>query len=90
MDDCIFCKILDGEIPNRTVYEDDRTLAFLDVNPLSRGHTLVIPKTHHERVGGLSAEHRDALFSTLGRLAPAVEDAVDADVSMDDRGEGRD
>lgn len=87
MDDCIFCKILDGEIPSRTVYEDEETFAFLDVNPLSRGHTLVIPKSHHERVGDLPGDTRSSLFSTLGRLTPVVEEAVDADgvtVGMND------
>lgn len=46
MDDCIFCKIIKGEIPCHKVYEDDKYLAFLDINPVSIGHTLLIPKTH--------------------------------------------
>jgi histidine triad (HIT) family protein len=81
MTDCIFCQIVDGEIPSRTVYEDDDVFAFLDVNPLARGHTLVIPKSHHASVADLSDEVRDALFATAGRLTPAVEAAVDADAS---------
>ncbi len=44
--DCIFCRIVAGEIPSHTVYEDDMTLAFLDIHPAARGHTLVIPKQH--------------------------------------------
>ena len=44
--DCLFCKIVAGEIPSHTVYEDENSLAFLDILPASRGHTLVIPKTH--------------------------------------------
>ncbi len=44
--DCIFCKIIAGDIPSHKVYEDDATLAFLDINPASRGHTLVVPKHH--------------------------------------------
>lgn len=86
-DDCVFCRIIDGEIPARTVYEDDDVLAFLDANPLARGHTLVIPKNHHERVADLPAADRDAVFETLGRLTSAVEAAVDADgvtVGMND------
>ena len=85
--DCIFCQIVDGDIPGRAVYEDDDVLSFLDANPLSRGHTLVVPKAHHERVADLPDEDRDAVFETLGRLAPAVEAAVDADavtVGMND------
>jgi histidine triad (HIT) family protein len=46
MDDCIFCKIVKGEIPSYKVYEDDNYFAFLDINPLNQGHTLVIPKEH--------------------------------------------
>jgi histidine triad (HIT) family protein len=81
MEDCIFCRILEGEIPSRTVHEDGSTFAFLDVNPLARGHTLVVPKTHHARVGELDPEDRDALFAAVGRLAPAVERAMDADAT---------
>ena len=44
--DCIFCKIIAGEIPSYKVYEDDKTLAFLDINPVNPGHTLIIPKDH--------------------------------------------
>lgn len=47
MDNCIFCKISKGEIPSSKVYEDDKFFAFLDINPESEGHTLLIPKTHH-------------------------------------------
>jgi histidine triad (HIT) family protein len=86
-EDCVFCQIVEGNIPGRTVYEDDDVFAFLDANPLSRGHTLVIPKDHHERVSDLPAGDRAAVFETLGRLAPVVEAAVDADgvtVGMND------
>lgn len=48
--DCIFCKIVAGEIPSHKVYEDDAFLAFLDINPLSPGHALIIPKEHHRWV----------------------------------------
>ena len=51
--DCIFCRIVDGELPSRSVYEDEDVLAFLDANPLAPGHTLVIPKAHHETLGDL-------------------------------------
>ncbi len=47
---CIFCKIVKGEIPSKKVFEDEHTLAFLDINPMSTGHTLVIPKKHAENV----------------------------------------
>lgn len=50
MDDCIFCKIVKGEIPYHKIYEDDKFLAFLDINPVSLGHTLLIPKQHYRWV----------------------------------------
>jgi histidine triad (HIT) family protein len=79
--DCIFCRIVDGDVPARVVYEDEDVLAFLDANPLARGHTLVIPKAHHETLADLPAEAGRAVMGTLHRLAPAVEDAVGADGS---------
>ncbi|WP_435334563.1 HIT family protein [Haloarchaeobius sp. TZWWS8] len=81
MDDCIFCKIVDGDIPSRTVYEDDDVFAFLDVNPLADGHTLVIPKDHHETIEDMPADVAKELFAAVHELVPAVEDAVDADGS---------
>jgi len=77
MADNIFRKILDGEIPSRDVYEDEETYAFLDVNPLARGHTLVIPKQDAEALEELD-DGGEALFDTVRRLAPRVADAVDA------------
>ena len=76
--DCIFCQIVAGDIPSRTVYEDDHVLAFLDANPLAPGHTLVIPKAHHERLNDLPDDEAAAVFETLHDLTPAVEAAVDA------------
>jgi histidine triad (HIT) family protein len=77
MADNIFRKILDGEIPSHDVYEDENTYAFLDVNPLARGHTLVIPKQDAETLEDLD-DGGEALFDTVRRLAPHVADAVDA------------
>jgi histidine triad (HIT) family protein len=77
MADNIFRKILNGEIPSRDVYEDEDTYAFLDVNPLARGHTLVIPKQDAEALEDLE-DGGAALFETVRRLAPRVADAVGA------------
>lgn len=76
--DCIFCSIVDGDIPARTVYEDDDVLAFLDANPLAPGHTLVIPKSHHERLNDLDADLGAAVLERLHALVPVVEATVDA------------
>lgn len=78
-EDCIFCRIVAGEIPSRTVYEDDTVFAFLDANPLAPGHTLVIPKAHHERLNDLPVDLAHDVLDRLYQLVPQVERAVDAD-----------
>jgi histidine triad (HIT) family protein len=70
--DTIFSKILRGEIPCHKVYEDDRVLAFLDVGPLSPGHTLVIPKEPAATLDALSDESAAAIGRVLPRIARAV------------------
>lgn len=79
--DCPFCGIVAGEIPGRIVAETDRTTAFLDANPLAPGHTLVVPNDHHERLDDLPEDLATEVFSTLHRLTPTVEAAVDADAT---------
>jgi histidine triad (HIT) family protein len=74
----IFDKILDGEIPCHRVYEDDHVLAFLDVGPLSRGHTLVIPKERRAYLHELSDDASAAIGRVLPRLARAVMKATGA------------
>jgi len=68
----IFDRILDGEIPCHRVYEDEHVLAFLDINPLSRGHVLVIPKERKARLDELGDEQAAAIGRVLPRLARAV------------------
>ncbi|EJN59686.1 HIT family protein [Halogranum rubrum] len=80
-EDCIFCSIVAGDIPGRVVSETETTLAFLDVNPLAPGHTLVVPKDHHARLGDLPDDVAADLFAEVHALAPRVEDAVDADAT---------
>ena len=77
--DCIFCSIVSGDIPSHTVFEDDDVLAFLDANPLAPGHTLVIPKSHHERMDDLPPDLASVVLDALYRLVPQVESSVDAD-----------
>jgi histidine triad (HIT) family protein len=72
MADTIFKKIIDGSIPAHKVYEDEHVLAFLDIGPLSRGHTLVIPKEPAETLDRLSDESAAALGAVLPRLCRAV------------------
>jgi histidine triad (HIT) family protein len=80
-DDCLFCRMVEGEIPILQVGETERTLAFLDANPLAPGHTLVIPKSHAARVEGLSSGEARALFEAIHDLLDPVQEAVDADAT---------
>lgn len=75
----IFAKILRGEIPAVKVYEDDKTLAFMDVMPQADGHTLVITKEPAENIFNLSPEGTAALIATAQKIARAVKKALDCD-----------
>lgn len=76
--DCsnIFARILSGEIPCVKIYEDDKTLAFLDVMPQAEGHTLVVPKEEAENIFELSPEGAAALMATTQKVAKAVKNAL--------------
>jgi histidine triad (HIT) family protein len=78
MAETVFSKILRGEIPSHRVYEDEHVLAFLDVNPIARGHTLVIPKEPAETLDQLSDEAAAAIGRVLPRIARAVLAATGA------------
>lgn len=73
MSDCIFCKIIDGEIPAMKVYEDDHVLAFLDISQVTKGHTLLIPKVHKENVYELTADVASHLFSVAPKIANSIK-----------------
>jgi histidine triad (HIT) family protein len=76
MEDCIFCKIVKGQIPCFKVYEDDRVLAFEDINPVSEGHTLVIPKRHAQNIWEIPAEDLAAVHVASKKVARAIMDAL--------------
>ncbi|TNF89470.1 MAG: HIT family protein [Gammaproteobacteria bacterium] len=75
--DCIFCKIIAGEIPCFKIYEDDDTLAFMDINPANEGHALVIPKEHAENVHSVSDDAIAATVITAKKVAAAVNKTLD-------------
>jgi len=75
----IFAKILRGEIPCVKVYEDDKTLAFMDVMPQAEGHTLVVPKEAAENILDLSSEGLQAMMATTQKVAKAVKKGLDPD-----------
>lgn len=76
MDNCIFCKIIEGEIPSKKVYEDENVMAFLDANPASKGHTLVVPKKHVENIHDASG--MDYMWTALVKVSDAVKSAFNA------------
>ena len=69
MSDCIFCKIIAGEIPSKKIYEDNDHLAFLDIFPAGRGHTLVIPKAHFADIHSMSAPEYGAIAAAAKLVA---------------------
>ena len=71
--DCIFCKIVQGKIPARKIMETEKTLAFLDAFPLTRGHTLVIPKNHYVKIQEMKKEDNTDLFDTVRILTSKIE-----------------
>ena len=75
---CIFCKIIAGEIPCARIYEDDDVLAFLDINPIARGHTLVVPKGHYPTLFELPASAGARLLPAMSRIAKAVQQELGA------------
>ncbi len=76
---CVFCKIVAGTIPCFKLYEDDETIAFMDINPGNDGHALAIPKTHHPDVFSLPPALIAATARTAQRVAIAVEKALKPD-----------
>lgn len=79
MNDCIFCKIISGEIPSHKIYEDDWTLAFLDIAPSSVGHSLVIPKDHFENIYTLPDETLARLSLTAKKVSVALKHSLECD-----------
>ena len=78
-EDCIFCKIAAGEAPAAVVHEDERTIAFMDIAPATRGHMLVIPRRHTRDLLEIEREDLDATVAVGQRLARRVVERLDAD-----------
>lgn len=78
-ENCVFCRIVKRELPSHKLYEDDRYIAFLDINPFSRGHTLVCPKAHGETIWDMREEEIGGLFMTAAKVSKGVMRATKAD-----------
>lgn len=88
MSDCIFCKIIRGELPSFKLYENERVAAFLDIHPVSAGHTLVVPKGHATNIFDIKKEDWTAVAEAVRVLSIAIEKAVAADgvnIAMNNR-----
>src|SRR5690625_4060715 len=72
-DDCLFCKIIDGELPSAKVYEDDHVYAFMDISQVTTGHTLVIPKVHTRDIYETPADVASELFARIPKIAQAIK-----------------
>jgi histidine triad (HIT) family protein len=76
MDNCIFCKIVAGEMPSHQVYEDDKVLAFLDIRPVNPGHTLVIPKSHYQNMEDIPEAELAAVMAAVKKVGKLLKDKL--------------
>ena len=76
---CLFCQIMDGKTPAHFIYEDDTHVAIMDKYPIHRGHSLIIPRKHHEKITDMDTKEVSLLFSKVPPIARAVIDATGAD-----------
>ncbi|NPA86341.1 MAG: HIT family protein [bacterium] len=74
--DCVFCRIVRGELPCYKVYEDEHCVAFLDINPVSKGHLLVVPKVHATKITELSPQQLCSLLAAVQLLAKKIEEKL--------------
>ena len=79
MEDCIFCKIVKGEIPCNKIYENDKVLSFADINPINTGHVLIIPKTHAETIWEIEIEDLTAIHQSSLKIAKALKTVLKPD-----------
>ena len=76
MEECIFCKIIKGDIPSFKVYEDEKVLAFEDINPIAEGHTLLVPKVHAENLWEIPDDYLSAVHLASRKVIKAIKEAL--------------
>ena len=79
MTDCIFCKIVNGEVSAKKIYEDEKTIAFLSIGPLTSGHTLVIPKEHYEDIFDMPEELLKEVFVSVKKVSEILKEKLKCD-----------
>ena len=88
MNDCLFCKIVEGNVPANKVYETDKVLAFLDITPVNEGHTLLIPKAHYENLFEIPDDLLSTIAIELKHVGSAVQKATNSggiNIAMNNR-----
>ena len=92
MDDCLFCKIIKGEIPSLTIYEDDIVKVFLDINPSTNGHSLIVPKKHYENMQDIDDETYMHIHNTAKELEKIYKEKLSCEglTLMQNNGLGQD
>ena len=73
MNDCVFCKIIKKEIPSQIIFENKNALAFLDINPSTKGHTLIVPKKHYAHLTNMPKKDLESFMESLQTVAKAIE-----------------
>lgn len=76
MENCIFCKIIKGEIPSYTVYENEKVKVFMDINPIAKGHLLVIPKKHYTNLMDIDNETLSTIDDVIRELYPKLKEKL--------------
>ena len=79
MEDCLFCKIIKGEIPSKKTYEDEYCIAFLDINPANPGHTLVVPKGHAQNIYDIDERVLSRTIITVKKIAQSLKEKMKAE-----------
>ena len=75
---CVFCKIISGEFPSYKIYEDEKTLAFLDIDPVHAGHALVVPKAHYDNIEATPEAELSAVMATVKKVGALLKDKLGA------------
>ena len=79
MTDCIFCKIVNGKVPSKKIYEDEESFAFLDINPFTEGHTLLIPKEHYEDIFDVPEKELKNLIGVSRKISETLKTKLKCD-----------
>ena len=76
MENCIFCKIIKGDIPSYTIYEDEKAKVFMDINPIAKGHLLIIPKTHYTNLMDIDNDTLNNLDDVIRKVYPTLKEKL--------------